>query len=44
MSFRKYDPMVNKMIIESGNRNLFSDLNIRRLQLVTRLSPSLPIK
>ncbi len=30
MAYRKYDPMVKKMIIESGNRDLFPDLNIPR--------------
>ena len=30
MGYRKYDPMVKKMIIETGNRNLFPELNIPR--------------
>ena len=30
MGYRKYDPMIKKMIIETGNRNLFPELNIPR--------------
>jgi hypothetical protein len=30
MAYRKYDPMVKKLIIETGNKNLFPDLNIPR--------------
>lgn len=30
MGYRKYDPMVKKMIIETGNRNLYPELNIPR--------------
>jgi transposase InsO family protein len=30
MTYRKYDPMVKKLIIQSGNRNLFPELNIPR--------------
>ncbi len=30
MEYRKYDPMIKKLIIESGNRNLFPDLRIPR--------------
>lgn len=28
MGYRKYDPMIKKMIIETGNRNLFPELDI----------------
>lgn len=30
MGYRIYDPLIKRMIIESGNRNLFPDLNIPR--------------
>lgn len=30
MQYRKYDPMVKKLIIKTGNRNLFPELNIPR--------------
>lgn len=30
MTYRRYDPMVKKLIIQSGNRNLFPELNIPR--------------
>ncbi|MAX67095.1 MAG: DDE-type integrase/transposase/recombinase [Bacteriovoracaceae bacterium] len=30
MKYRKYDPMVKKLIVESRNRNLFPELNIPR--------------
>jgi hypothetical protein len=30
MGYRKYDPMVKKMIIETGNRNLYPELKIPR--------------
>lgn len=30
MAYRKYDPMIKRMVIESGNRILFPDLKIPR--------------
>ena len=30
MGYRKYDPMVKRMIIESGNKNMFPELRIPR--------------
>jgi hypothetical protein len=30
MNYRKYDPLVKKLTIQSGNRNLFPELNIPR--------------
>mgnify|MGYP000879583631 CR=1 FL=1 len=30
MAYRKYDSMVKKLIIETGNKNIFPDLNIPR--------------
>jgi hypothetical protein len=30
MAYRKYDPMIKRMVVESGNRNLFPELNIPR--------------
>jgi transposase InsO family protein len=30
MKYRKYDPLVKKLIIQSGNKNLFPELNIPR--------------
>lgn len=30
MTYRKYDPMIKKMIIQTGNKNLFPELNIPR--------------
>ena len=40
MNYRKYDPMVKKLIIESRNRNLFPDLNIPRTTINYWLSHS----
>lgn len=40
MSYRKYDPMIKKMIIESSNRNLFSEINIPRITINNWLKES----